>query len=284
MTDDIEVRSNTTTDELSDGKGSVSSERPVGVGVVLGNGSKIGGRCLQEIGLQFGLRVLLTANGAVLGNDSTVIVGSVASRMAKVTPIGTTISHVNVEDGDTKAEIVLVEYTLELWTEESSTFGKTAATPRIEATTLKFYDRVSGRGALLTVEGEIVCWQGIVRPGVRVGAVEAQRITIMTIDIDCSGLTRSKVAVWGGVVADEGHNNTGVAKLLLNVAKVGRVGELDAWDRLGVFILRLDKNNRAAVGDLGFGDDLTNAPCVAERVSAGRGGIFLFTYLLVAFK
>lgn len=118
------------------------------------------------------------------------------------------------------------------------------------------------------MEGEIVCRQGIVRPCVRICAVEPQRVAIVAIDIDCSGPTRGKVTVGVCVVADERDNNTGIADLLLNIAKVGRVGELDTRDCLGVFVLGLDENDRSAVSDLCFGDDLIYAPCVAEQVSA----------------
>jgi hypothetical protein len=91
--------------------------------------SKIGRRCNNKVGFNFGFAVFLSRDRSVFGDHGTVIVGRVASSVTQISPIGTSVSlvvlkqteierqvayHVDVENAQAKAEIILEKYTLEL--------------------------------------------------------------------------------------------------------------------------------------------------------------------------
>ena len=130
-----------------------------------------------------------------------------------------------------------------------------------------------------------VCGQLAVGPSVWVGAVKAKRVAIVAVDIDLRGPVgaRSKVSLRRSVVVDVGDDNASVAELLLDNGPVALVGELNAIDSARVLVLRLEEDDRAAVGDLGLGDDLTNVLDVAGgSVSFAPRALDRATYLSVA--
>jgi hypothetical protein len=65
------------------------------------------------------------------------------------------------------------------------------------------------------------------------------------------------------VIRDEGHNDTGIAGLILDILHVFGTGERNSHGTR-VLVLRLIQNDRTAVRDLMFGDD----PCDVGGVAA----------------
>ena len=53
--------------------------------------------------------VLLTGDSAIFRDGRAVVVRCVTATLAQVSPVGATVGHVYVEDGDAIAEVVLVE-------------------------------------------------------------------------------------------------------------------------------------------------------------------------------
>jgi hypothetical protein len=58
--------------------------------------------------------VLLTGNRAIFCDGCAIVIRCVASALAQIAPVGAAVSHVHVKDGDTVAEVVLVEDSCEL--------------------------------------------------------------------------------------------------------------------------------------------------------------------------
>lgn len=56
----------------------------------------------------------------------------ITSWNAQITPIGTSVGHIDIEDCDTKAKSILVETPLTLLIEQGFASGKPSATPGIE--------------------------------------------------------------------------------------------------------------------------------------------------------
>ena len=94
-------------------------------------GLEVGGRDVEEIGLELDLAVLLTPDLSLLGDLRAVVVGRETFRVAEVTPVGAAIGltwvstplgfnrpnityHVNVEYGRADRVVILVQNTLEL--------------------------------------------------------------------------------------------------------------------------------------------------------------------------
>lgn len=146
---------------------------PCGVGCVSSSCSQVRGADFKEIGLQLLLGVLLPIDAAVFADNSSVIVRSVTSRVTKITPVGSSVRHVQVEDSDTKAVQVLVEDTLEGGVDQDTALIESWPTPWVEATGLKFEDTVWCVWALLHVQLVPVRGKCIVGPNVGVSAVEA---------------------------------------------------------------------------------------------------------------
>lgn len=115
---------------------------------------EVGGRDVEEVGLELDLAVLLTPDLSLFGDLRAVVVGREAFRMAKVTPVGAAIGlpqvslllvcntlnfpyHVNIEDGRANRVVILVQNTLELHVEQQSAVVETGLAPMLEATTLE---------------------------------------------------------------------------------------------------------------------------------------------------
>ena len=64
--------------------------------------------------------------------------------MAEVTPIGAAEGHVEVEDPNAEAEVVLVENRFELRVEKSNAVCEADTTPRVERAALELDYRVGG--------------------------------------------------------------------------------------------------------------------------------------------
>ena len=79
------------------------------------------------------------------------------------------------------------------------------------------------------------------RPSRRIGAIKAQGITVMTIDVDrTSTRTGSIMATSPGIVTDERNDNSGLTSMILDVLHVGTVREvLNATAGTGVLVLGL---------------------------------------------
>lgn len=100
-----------------------------------------------------------------------------------------------------------------------------------------------------------VCRQIVVRPSGRIRTVEAKRVSVMSIDIDCRRSTRSIVSLWRRIIADKRHNDAGIADLILDIGHVDWIGKrLDRTGCLRVLILRLNQNDWSSIRDLSFGN------------------------------
>lgn len=105
------------------------------------------------------------------------------------------------------------------------------------------------------------------RPSRRISAIEAQRIAIMTINVD-RALTRpgSIVASSPGIVTDEGNDNSGLTSVILNVLHIGAVREaIVATASTGVLVLRLVQNDWTTIGDLCLGNRGSDVGGVAKK-------------------
>ena len=60
--------------------------------------------------------------------------------MSQVSPVCATVCHVDVEDGHSEGEVVLVEDSLELGVEQLATSFKARASPRIKGASLELED------------------------------------------------------------------------------------------------------------------------------------------------
>ena len=136
----------------------VVAVRSIGMRIVLRDCRQIGWRGLEKVGFEFCFTILLARDKTVFGDDGTVIVGSIASWVAQVTPVRAAICHINVEDGNAEAKVILVEDSLKLRIEKISTLAKAKPSPGVESTSLELYDRVRGRWTLLCVQVSVVCW------------------------------------------------------------------------------------------------------------------------------
>lgn len=106
------------------------------------------------------------------------------------------------------------------------------------------------------------------RPGGRIRAIEAKRVTIVTVDVDGSFAgSRGIVTASPGIVANKRNNDTGIASLVLGVLHVGTIGEviLQAAAGTTVFILGLEEDDRSSIGNLGLGDGCAYIFHVARR-------------------
>lgn len=97
-------------------------------------------------------------------------------------------------------------------------------------------------------------------PDVGVGAVESLWIGVMAVNIDIaySAITGGEVAIWTGVIADERNDDASLSILVLDGLHVLVVWKFHTRDSLGVFILGLQEDDRAAIRDLRLCDDLAN--------------------------
>lgn len=89
--------------------------------------------------------------------------------------------------------------------------------------------------------GAEICGKIVTRPSRRIGAIKAQGIAVMTIDVDrTSTRTGSIMATSPGIVADERNDNSGLTSMILDVLHVGTVREaLNATAGPGVLVLGL---------------------------------------------
>lgn len=86
--------------------------------------------------------IFLTEDCAVFCNSRTIVVGCVTTTLAQVAPIGTAVGHVNVEDGDSIAKVVLVEDPGEFRVDECCAAVEARPSPRVNRAALEFEDGV----------------------------------------------------------------------------------------------------------------------------------------------
>lgn len=100
-------------------------------------------------------------------------------------------------------------------------------TPGLECATLVFYEHVWCGGALIQMCFSPIRGKCIINPIGRIGAVHAQRIRIMAIDIDRSISTRGIVTTWPCNVVDKWYYNAKISKLLHEIVHVVGIREGD---------------------------------------------------------
>lgn len=79
------------------------------IGQISGYRFQIRWRSNHRLRNEFRFMILLAKHGALFLDGCSVVIRSVASRLADVAPVGATKCHVDVEDGNAVPEIVLVE-------------------------------------------------------------------------------------------------------------------------------------------------------------------------------
>lgn len=89
----------------------------------------------------------------------------------------------------------------------------------------------------------------------------------MTIYVNTRRRAWRKVAMRVSIVAEKRYNYANFPDLVFHIAKIGRIWELNPCYTLRVFIFWLDKNDRPAVGDLRFGNDLVNVCSITQTLS-----------------
>ena len=127
----------------------------------------------------------------------------IGSKLSDTYPIRASVCHVDVEDSDTKTEVVFVEDSLKFCVQQLGALSEAKTSPGIERSSLKLDNGIWGGWALLFVQVSIVCWERVRRPCSGIGAVEAKRISgiqwsvygratwfyscspVVTVDIDC---------------------------------------------------------------------------------------------------
>lgn len=86
---------------------------------------------------------------------------------------------------------------------------------------MKFSDRVRRTRTLFLVECAIVSRKVVIRPSIRVGTVEAERVAIVSVDVDGSQpSTWCEVSMRVGVIAQEWDYNASVSNLLFDIGEV----------------------------------------------------------------
>jgi hypothetical protein len=130
----------------------VARRGPGGVRSISACRSQIRWADLEEVRLYLLLRVLLAIDAAILSDWRGVVVRSVAARVTKIAPVRTAPCHVKVQNCDTEAVQVLVEYSFERGSCQSVAFIEPRSAPGVEATSLKLNDRVGCGGALLLMQ------------------------------------------------------------------------------------------------------------------------------------
>lgn len=84
-----------------------------------------------------------------------------------------------------------------------------------------------------------------------------------------------------GIVVDQWYDNTGVTSLVFDILHVGRVGEVNTTARTAVLILRLIKDDRAAICDLTFGNSSSNIGNVANQKLATFETMPIVSHILI---
>jgi hypothetical protein len=190
--------------------------------------------------------------------------------------------HVQVQEGNTKAEVVLIEHSFKLVVQKSRAPCEANSSPGVERSTLELQNvsakslnrewlpyldqRVRSRRALLFMTVIEVCGKIATRPGGRIGAIEAQGIAVVTIDVDrtCTR-TGSVMGTSPGIVVNERNDNSCFAGLILDVLHVGTVREVaNATAGTRVLVLGLVKNDWATIGNLCLGNSGRDVGSIAN--------------------
>lgn len=90
----------------------------------------------------------------------------------ELTPICATVSHVDVQDRDSKAQKILVKHAFILWSCQLGDLFEARATPSIIASALILYDGVRRARALIEMNIEIIDWKLRIWPVVWITTVK----------------------------------------------------------------------------------------------------------------
>jgi hypothetical protein len=203
--------------------------------------------------------------------------------VTKITPVGTTKDlqmlvhvqwlqglatyHVQVQESNPETEVILIEYSLKLMVQKSSTLSEPNPSPGIKRSTLEFNQRVGSRRALSHVRlippsGQFTGW-----PSRRVGTVKPEGVAIMTVDINRSlASARCIVATSPGIIANQRHDDTSIACLVLDILHVDCIWEaIVSTAGTAVLIFGLIENDRTAFCDLAFGNCCSDIGDVARQ-------------------
>lgn len=91
-----------------------------------------------------------------------------------------------------------------------------------------------------------------------VSTIPADTIVVVTIDIRTTGLAGYEESDRGRFVVDEGYHNSSIAELLVDGVDVGDIWPFDPVRTECIFVLSLESDDWATVGDLRISYDLTD--------------------------
>lgn len=146
--------------------------------------------------------IFLTEDRAIFCDGRTIVVGCVTTTLAQIAPVGATVGHVYVEDGDPIAEVVLVEDPGKLRVDECCAAVEARPSPRVDRTALEFEDGVWCAWTLFEVQLAEVGGKTGLSPVGRVGTVPSARIVVMAVDIRTARFSRDEEADCSGLIVD----------------------------------------------------------------------------------
>lgn len=87
----------------------------------------------------------------------------------------------------------------------------------------------------------------------------------MAVNVDAGRGMRRDVAVHMGLVVHIGDDDAALAVLRINHVPVVVIGQGEPLERVLVLVLRLEDEDGATIGDLGFGDNFADLMRVTRR-------------------
>ena len=146
--------------------------------------------------------ILLTEDCAIFCNSRTIVVGCVTTTLAQIAPVGATVGHVNVEDGDSIAEVVLVEYSGKFRVDKCCAAVEARPSPRVDRAALELKNGVWCVRTLFKVQLAEVGRKTGLGPVGRIGTVPSSRIVVMAVDIRTAGFPRDEEADCSGLIVN----------------------------------------------------------------------------------
>ena len=146
--------------------------------------------------------IFLTEDCTIFCDGRTIVVGCVTTTLAQVTPVGATVGHVDIEDGDSIAEVVLVEYSGKFRVDECCAAIEARPSPRVDRAALELEDGVWCVRALFEVQLAEVGGKTGLGPVGRIGTVPSAWIVVVTVDIRTAGFPRDEEADCSGLIVN----------------------------------------------------------------------------------
>lgn len=146
--------------------------------------------------------IFLTEDCTIFCDGRTIVVGCVTTTLAQVTPVGATVGHVDVEDCNPIAKVVLVEDPGKFRVDECCAAIEARPSPRVDRAALELEDGVWCVRALFEVQLAEVGGKTGLGPVGRIGTVPSAGVVVMAVDIRAAGLSRDEEADCSGLIVD----------------------------------------------------------------------------------